>query len=189
MAKSPATKLTITTTGSSAKPSRGYVGLASKTQPSSSFVVLGSRADSTVGGHLRGNVERINYQLEARLGRQHNASFRPRGAALAEEIFQAHWYGEDATCVDAEEDSGVSKNCSDEEYHWMYQPSLELETTLEIQERLQDQIRKFEYAYDKMCLAATRWHQLMEDVYEDEQVRKMFLDMQMIRKLSGLDHE
>ena len=156
--------------------------------PSSSIAKLRNRASSTTGGHLCGSVDDINAQLEGRIGRQHNVKFRPRGAALAEEVFQAHWYGEDAECAADEEDYSPPKSL-DEEYGWMYQPSLDLETTLDLQERLQVQIRKFEHAYEKMCIAALRWHQLMEDVHDDEQVRKMFLDMQMIRKLSGLDHE
>jgi hypothetical protein len=189
MAKTPATKLTIATAGpvSSAKTGRGYVGLAGRSQPKAKLAVVGNRADSTIGGHLCGDTDRINSQLEARMGRQHNVKFRPRGAALAEEVFQAHWYGEEVDFV-SEEDSS-SKNTSDEDYQWMYQTSLDLETTIELQERLQAQIRKFEYAYDKMCLAALRWHQLMEDVHDDDQVRKMFLDLQMIRRLSGIEYE
>lgn len=138
----------------------------------------------SVSSHLSGDVDNINRRLEERHGRQRNANYRPRGAALAEEIFRIGW-GSDV-CESSESDSNellLEKDL------WGYQPSLELETTLELQERLQSQIRKFEYAYESMCIAALRWHQLMEDVHYSDQVKKQFLDLQMIRKLSGLDYE
>lgn len=138
----------------------------------------------TTGGHLGGTVESQNARLEQRIARQHNIKHRLTGPALAGEIFRTHWGDE---CVDVSDDYDDLKADYDEDF--MYQQSLPLESPIETQERLGRKIEEYNNAYRSMCLAATRWHQLMEDVYDDEQVRKMFLDMQMIRKLSGLDHE
>ena len=138
----------------------------------------------TVGGHLGGSVESQNERLEQRIARQHNAKHRLTGPALAGEIFRTHW-GEE--CVDVEDGYYDDKDAFEEGH--LFQESLPLESPIETQERLGRKIEEYNNGYRSMCLAATRWHQLMEDVYEDEQVRKMFLDMQMIRKLSGLDHE
>lgn len=163
-------------------------GVSPMSGPSKRLQAMRNRANSTVGGHLYGSAERINHILEQRMGRQHNNKYRPRGAALAAEIFQTTWYGETDEAME-EYDENDKAQGAEEGYEWAYQPSLELETPIELQERLQESIRKFEYAHDKMAIAALRWHQLMEDVHDDEQVRKMFLDMQMIRKLSGMDSE
>lgn len=168
--------------------SHTYPGVSPMTAPSNKIARMRVHSNPTTGGHLYGDVDRINSQLEARIGRQHNIKSRLRGPALAEEVFQTVWYGEEAHCSN-EVDEDLQKCPDGDDFYWAHQPSLGLETTLELQERLQNQIRKFEYAYDRMCIAALRWHQLMEDVHDDERIRKMFLDMQMIRKLSGMDCE
>lgn len=134
--------------------------------------------------HLEGDVDRANQRLEERKSRLRNPSYRPTGPALAEDIFRTNWGEVSAEC-ESEEDYEAKSPESD--FGWAYQPSLELESTIELEERLQRSIRQYETAYDAMCLAALRWHQLMEDVHHNAQVKKMFLDMQMVRKLSGYD--
>lgn len=147
-----------------------------------------SSNNMTTGGHLGGSIESQNTRLEERIARQHNTKHRLTGPSLAGEIFRTSWGDE---CREVEDDSDWDeksyKDLQVEEF--TYQPSLDLESPIETQERLERKIREYNTAYNAMCLAATRWHQLMEDVHDDPQVRKMFLDMQMIRKLSGLDHE
>ena len=135
--------------------------------------------------HLAGQIDNVNRRLEDRRARQFNTSFRPSGPSLAEEVFQTDWLETEECVAEDGYDDGPVKAV--DEYQWAYQPSLELESTLELQERLQRSIRHYENCHKAMCIAALRWHQLMQDVHHSEQIRKMFMDMQMVRKLSGYD--
>ena len=49
----------------------------------------------------------------------------------------------------------------------------------------QTQIKKFERAYRKMAFQALKWHYLMEDIEDNAQLKKMFNDIQLMRKLGG----
>lgn len=114
-----------------------------------------------------------------------NKERRPFGAAMAEEIFELynephHYYGEDE-CV-----SDESPQSDDYEETW-YQTELPLENLRELEERMRQQITKFEGAYSKMMIFALKWYYLEQDAETNPQVGKLFKDLQLTRKLAGSD--
>ena len=119
----------------------------------------------------------------------------PFGPGMAEDVFGAYddRYA-DEDCVEIEYDYAVED--IDEEdlfdgvlqsYHFRYQGSFDLETNEEKETRLRNAIRRFEIAYRKMAVYALKWHYLEEELEADPQLKKMFGDIQMMRKLKGSD--
>jgi hypothetical protein len=46
-------------------------------------------------------------------------------------------------------------------------------------------IHRYEQGYERMALFALKWHSLISDVERDPTIKKMFNDMQVMRKLTG----
>jgi len=120
----------------------------------------------------------------------------PFGPGVAQDIFECYDsddYAEE--CCDADDgryyhDLDPADLFDGEElqsYHFQYQPGLDLETTRELEARLRNAIRKFESSWNKMSIYALKWHYLMEELEEDSQLKKQFLDIQLMRKLKGSD--
>jgi len=135
-------------------------------------------------GYAVASSNSSNYQRES----------NPFGPGMAESVFNV--YDDDLDecvsdysekCYDAEVDQEDMYDGVLQSFHFRYQEDLDLETNAEREERLKRSIRRFESAYRKMSLYALKWAYLEEEVEDDEQVRKMFKDMQMIRKLRGSD--
>jgi len=65
----------------------------------------------------------------------------------------------------------------------------QLELPLEDSETLQRHYRymigRYERAYEHMAMLALKWHYLEQDVEDNGTIKKMFNDMQVMRKLSG----
>lgn len=114
-------------------------------------------------------------------------SFRgPFGPGMAEDIFKINYCDEAETApYPYDEYENHSKSLPDEEY-W-YQTELPLKNVSELETELRNEIRKWERAYNKVMIYALKWHYLLEEVEENPQVKKMFQDLQMIRKLGGSD--
>lgn len=119
----------------------------------------------------------------------------PFGPGMAEDVFGVYddRYA-DEDCIEADYDYAVEE--IDEEdlfdgvlqsYHFRYQGSFDLETNEEKETRLKNAIRRFETAYRKMAVYALKWHYLEEELEADPQLKKMFGDIQMMRKLKGSD--
>lgn len=118
----------------------------------------------------------------------------PFGPGMAEDLFGIYDYDEfDDVC---EVDDGFynameeldPENLYDgvtQSFHFRFQADLDLETNEEREANLRSSIRRFEAAYRRMSLYALKWHYLLEEVEENEQYKKMFKDMQMMRKLGG----
>lgn len=113
---------------------------------------------------------------------------KTRGSMLAQEFFSTYDNEDSVEECSDEYESTYYKTVDDEPYRWP-QIELPLETTEELNQRLRNDINRFENAYDKMVLSAVRWKQLMEDVEKNPQIKKMFKDLQLVRKLSGSDME
>ena len=102
----------------------------------------------------------------------------PFGPAMADKIFDLYEPYEDFYYND---------------YHQKYEPEgwyqleLPLENLRELEERMRAQIKRFDSAYYKMMVYALQWHYLMEEVEDNPQIKKLFQDLQMIRKLTGSD--
>jgi hypothetical protein len=64
------------------------------------------------------------------------------------------------------------------------QLSLQLEDPSALLAHYRKMIRRYEQGYERMAAFALKWHSLMEDVEADPSIKKMFNDMQIIRKLS-----
>lgn len=110
----------------------------------------------------------------------------PFGPMMAGEIFDL--YDEDYEDPLIEEsDDQLAKYTELFDEGNAYQESFELENIRDLEDRLRQQIRKFEIGYGKMMGNALKWHYLMEECEENHQVRKMFMDVQMMRKLNGSD--
>lgn len=109
-----------------------------------------------------------------------------RGVTLAQDFFGIYDYGDDCEAVSDDYDSDNYRLVED---IVPVQMELALETEDELRERLRRDIQRFERAYDMMSLYAVRWKQLMEDVEENPQLKKMFKDIQLMRKLSGSEFE
>jgi hypothetical protein len=127
-----------------------------------------------------------------------HANYHPFGPDMAESIFDARYYDLDGECVSDEiEDSYYPSSKLDDadlfdgelqSYHFRYQGDLELETSEEVEAQLRHRLKKLNRAYNVMCHHALKWHYLMEDVEGNEQIKKMFKDMQLFRKMSGSDN-
>jgi len=120
----------------------------------------------------------------------------PFGPGVAQDIFDCRVYDDCETAYDDghevyHENLHPTDLFDPEEglqsYHFQYQPHLELETPRELESRLRDSIRKFERSWDKMAIYALKWHYLMEELEEDSQLKKQFMDIQLMRKLKGSD--
>lgn len=117
----------------------------------------------------------------ATLPNQYNQTPKnPFGAAMAQEIFDLYSY-DDSDWYSDNDESPVQEDTDE------VQLDLPLENLRELEERMRAQIKKFDRAYHKMMIYALQWHYLQEEVEESPQIKKMFQDMQMIRKLTGSD--
>jgi hypothetical protein len=106
------------------------------------------------------------------------------GPMMAQDIFNVNDYDDEDMVEEAVEDYIPESFESDE--LWL-QGSLDLENVTQLEDRLRRSITHFERGYRKMMVSALKWHYLMEECDEDEQINKMFKDVQMIRKLRGSD--
>jgi hypothetical protein len=146
---------------------------------------------ASVKGSLKANpplprVHGINLGRSKQLYRQGYVYENPFQPGLACEIFENHDYPHATE---------QSEACADEPYyhqelpleeHW-YQPELPLENLRELENRLRQEIKQFERNNRKMMIFALQWYYLLEEVEDNEQVEKLFKDLQMIRKLTGSD--
>jgi len=112
---------------------------------------------------------------------------------MAQDVFDL-WYYDGDDCLEVYEDSNVClENVKEEDlfdgelqsYHFRYQGELEIETAEELNEQLRTSARKFEQAYRKISHHALKWHWLMQDIEKNPQLKKMFGDIQLMRKLNG----
>lgn len=107
----------------------------------------------------------------------------PFGAAMADEIFEVHYRdGEDYSPEE------TNYEYEDEDQSYQIQYDLPLESLEELEQKMRQQIHKFDRAYNRMMIYALNWHYLLEECEDDAQIEKMFKDMQMIRKLRGSDY-
>jgi tRNA-dihydrouridine synthase len=102
---------------------------------------------------------------------------------MACDIFGVYDYDDAEEVCEASSDHYEQEDLPMEEV-W-YQAELPLENVREMEERHLREIKKFERAYRKMCHNALKWHYLMEDLKDNEQLKKMFNDIQLMRKLGG----
>ena len=119
----------------------------------------------------------------------------PFGPAMARDVFEL--WGDDCEAVpEGYYDEGIKDGPMEEEdlfdgetksYHFRYQGELNLESVAEMSDRLRSEIRQFRAGYAKMSIYALKWHYLMQEVEANPQVKKMFKDMQLMRKLNGSD--
>ena len=83
-----------------------------------------------------------------------------------------------------------SDYCDEDTYAWKTSPcqlNLELETVEQLAERYRQSINSFERSHTVMCAMALKWHALMQDVENDDNVADLFDNLQIIRKLIGGD--
>jgi len=121
----------------------------------------------------------------------------PFGPGMAEDIFGVSRYDsygyDEAECIEeyyptmADLDPEDLFNGELQSFHFRYQGTFDLETNDEREQRLLNSMKRFERAYRVMAVAALKWHYLLEDVEEDEELKKMFHNIQMLRKLKGSD--
>ena len=119
----------------------------------------------------------------------------PFGPGMAEDVFGIYddRYGEE-DCVEDDYAYPIEEIDAEDLYdgvlqsfHYRYQGSFDLETNEAKEARLKESIRRFETAYRKMSIYALKWHYLQEELEEDHQLKKLFGDIQMMRKLKGSD--
>lgn len=134
------------------------------------------------------------YPVQASSGSYVGRPTDPFGPGMAEDVFAAYSDDyDDYECVEEyhptieELDPENLFNGEYQSFHFRHQDELDLETNEEREARLKNSIRKFENAYRRMCIYALKWHYLQEEVEENVQIKKMFKDMQMFRKLNGSD--
>lgn len=108
--------------------------------------------------------------------------FGPQMACEIFGVFDSYDYEETAY-----ENPGEHSPFEAYEEDW-YQTELPLENVRELEERFRREIKKMERAYRKMALHALKWHYLMEDLEDNSQLRKMFNDIQLMRKLGGSEN-
>jgi hypothetical protein len=69
------------------------------------------------------------------------------------------------------------------------EPAVQLQLPLESPQALlahyRLMIHRYEQGYERMAAFALKWHSLMADVEHDPTIKKMFTDMQVMRKLTG----
>ena len=119
----------------------------------------------------------------------------PFGPGMAESIFNLYDLDFDECVEDihdgyypqGELDPEDLYNGETQSFHFRYQETLDLETNEEREARLKNAIRRFEQAYRVMSVYALKWHYLQEDLEDHEDLKKMFRDIQMLRKLKGSD--
>lgn len=147
-------------------------------------------------GYAKSASVKRAYPVSASSGSSyHSRPKHPFGPGMAEDVFSV--YDEDDyamdECIDdyhptiEELDPENLFNGEYQSFHFRHQDELDLETNEEREARLKNSIRKFESAYRRMCIYALKWHYLQEEVEENVQIKKMFKDMQMFRKLNGSD--
>jgi hypothetical protein len=104
------------------------------------------------------------------------------GPELADHIFGVSDYYGDEDDGPCEKSFG---NYEDHltEYNLNDQFSLQLENPNELLGMYKNKIRKYDRAYAKMAEYALQWHNLLEDIEENEHLEKMFKDLQIMRKL------
>jgi hypothetical protein len=118
----------------------------------------------------------------------------PFGPEMAAHIFDAYDYGDDDCAVEASDYYGEREEKLDPEdlfngelhsYHFRYQEELDIETPQELAENLRHIKRKFRVAHQRMAHHALKWFYLSQDIENNPQIKKMFDDLQLMRKLSG----
>lgn len=107
----------------------------------------------------------------------------PFGPGMAEDIFGVY---DEAEAYPYETHDEYEEIPTSGEEYW-YQTSLPLKSVAELEEELRNEIRKWDRAYHRVMIYALKWFYLMEEVEENPQIKKMFQDMQMVRKLGGSD--
>jgi hypothetical protein len=106
------------------------------------------------------------------------------GPELAEHIFNV--YGPEpcgSTDDSYEKDIDFNELLKEDEYGT--QLELKLENPNELLPKYRESIIKYERAYVKLADYALQWYNLMEDINNNDQIEKMFKDLQMMRKLYG----
>lgn len=124
------------------------------------------------------------YSTRASSGGNGHRDSGPFGAAMAQEIFGFSEY-DPWTSVDISYESDVAEARPVEE-EW-YQTELPLKNIRELESELISEIEKWKMSYHRMMVFALKRFYLMEEVEENPQIKKMFNDMQMMRKLGGSD--
>lgn len=109
-------------------------------------------------------------------------SLPPFGPQMACDVFGVHDWDDCEEVMDTDDYYGDEVAVEGE--YW-YQTELPLENVREMEQRHLAEIKKFERAYRKMCHHAMKWHHLMEDLEDNQQLKKMFNDIQLMRKLGG----
>jgi len=154
--------------------------------PPATLATYGSPTQS--GQYFNANAVKsnqpFNQSKSVRSSRYPNYKKEASFVSLTEDIFSVDTYDDGDAKADDDEDFEASENYLTKDYE-PYQLSLELETTDELRKRLHQTIRRYEIGYEKMCAYAIRWHYLMEDVENIEQIHDQFNNLQMVRKLMG----
>lgn len=112
----------------------------------------------------------------------------PFGPQMACEVFGVDEYDDEYDLEDCAEDEGYYGNsvqAEDDTTEYWYQTSFELENVRELEDHHKREIKKFQRAYRKMAFQAMKWHYLMEEIEDNAQLKKMFNDIQLMRKLGG----
>jgi hypothetical protein len=99
---------------------------------------------------------------------------------LADETFGVDAFGEPD--IESFYEAASSLSLIDE-------PAVQLQLPLESPQALlahyRLMIHRYEQGYERMAAFALKWHSLMADVEHDPTIKKMFTDMQVMRKLTG----
>jgi len=111
--------------------------------------------------------------------------FNPFGPQMACEIFNVDFYDDDAESISEDWERNHSEEMIPSSTEYWYQLDLPLENVREIEERHRQEIKRFSRAYKQMCVHALKWHYLMEDLEDNVQLKKLFNDIQLMRKLGG----
>lgn len=119
-------------------------------------------------------------------------NMNPFGAAMADSIFDVYSYDCEEAYDSSDYDDAVGVledydmfDGETHSFHFRHQGELEIETNEEREARLKRAIERFERGYKKMAVYALRWHYLMEDLEDDEELMRQFKSIQVIRKLKG----
>lgn len=149
-----------------------------KSISSPSFTISSSSASSTAS----------TATLKFSYGNSKMNNSHPFGTQLADDLFDVHYYEED--CLEDAPDvyDYDSKNIPVKEEYEGEQFVLELETLNDIERRYRYEISRMRRGYNKMAHHALKWHYLMCDIEDNPQIKKMFEDMQLMRRLSGSEN-
>jgi hypothetical protein len=100
-------------------------------------------------------------------------------AAFADDAFDVRHYAPEPSSIHSKDDYPPMTD------DICIQMELPLETPAQIIKHHRDMIRKYQLSQERMAMFALRWYYLMEDVDDDEQIAKLFNDLQFYRKLIG----